>query len=153
MKLIESKKITKLALIKRQSKPEVYYSYYGQKPETGISLLDDAYKTTGAINYNNLIYVKASKEYKKNSLIIIWNYPLDYLHAVANSMYIYFNYDAAYHYFDTMDEWLIIRKDRIFKDVINLYILPLFYIISFILSIYGLCLNINKNSSCFKTKK
>ena len=150
MKLIEAKKITKLALIKRQSIPEVYYSYYGQKPETGINLLDDAYKTTGAINYNNLIYVKASKEYRNNSLIIIWNYPLDYLHAVANSIYIYFNYDAAYHFFDTMDEWFVIRKDRILTDVINLFILPPFYVISFILAIYGLCLNINKKAVVLK---
>jgi hypothetical protein len=138
-KLISSGEVTPLARIPRFSPPDVYYNYYGysgmpqSQPE--IRELDEAIKPSGAINGNNRIYAKASKEYQQNTLTILRHYPLSYLKAIINEVYIFFGF-APYRFFWNYSEWGSIQKDtllHIATDIGLLYAIPFFLACIFIM--------------------
>jgi len=137
--LISAGEVTPLALIPRFSPPDAYYNYYGMlQPQSGIRALDEAIKPSGAINGNNRIYAKASKEYQQNTLTILRHYPLRYLKAITNEVYIFFGL-APYRFFWNYSEWGLIRKDTILhrvNDIGLLYALPFVLACIFIMGVW-----------------
>jgi hypothetical protein len=59
-------------------------------PHTGIPALDEAFKSDGQNNYNNLVYVKVSSLYLHDDLAFIEMRPGDYLHMVVRSATLFF---------------------------------------------------------------
>lgn len=137
--LISAGEVTSLALIPRFSPPDAYYNYYGMlQPQSGIRALDEAIKSSGAINGNNRIYAKASKEYQQNTLTILRHYPLSYLKAITNEVYIFFGL-APYRFFWNYSEWGPIRKDTILhraNDIGLLYAVPFVLACIFIMVVW-----------------
>jgi hypothetical protein len=70
-KLVDDKTFTPIALIPVWSSPQAYRGVAGPLPKTGVPALDEVNKSSGAVNYNNLIYVKVSQEYLHDDLATI----------------------------------------------------------------------------------
>lgn len=138
-RLIIENEVTPLARIRRFSPPEVYYAYYGTRPSTGRPELDQAYRSTGSINYNNEIYVRASRESMRNAIAIMRAYPVDAALGVANQLYLVGGFES-YNFFNSPDRWWKPRTESpllFILDVGRLYLLPL-VVLSFIAySIYS----------------
>lgn len=138
--LVSSKQITPLALIPRFSAPNIYFQYYSMSPQTGIKELDAVTKSTGATNYNNFIYAKASQEYWTNSIAIIENSPLEYLKALSNQAYLFFSF-LKYRYIWSDSSWEVARTDTIWhqiEDTAEIYLVPPTFFISFWLILWVL---------------
>ena len=62
--------------------------YYGDAPKplpTGIPVLDQELKPSGAPNYNNVVFVAVSRQYGRDALRILAAYPSAYLRTVVIS--------------------------------------------------------------------
>lgn len=127
--LVNKKVVTPLALVPRLLPPIEYYNYYGIKPSGNNLVLDTLLKPSYPqyFNFNNRIYVRASKEYQSNSIKIILHYPLRYLMSVANETYIFLGF-FQYREFDNFRNWGSVRvhnlRDKILFDI-TAYPLPL----------------------------
>jgi len=110
--MISRGRITPLARIKRFSEPKVYFAYFDKKPRDDSPVLGAFYRLTGDINWNNEIYATASKEYQRNTLELIKEYPGKYLKAIVNELYIFFGTEP-YRFFGKDDEWPKFRKDSV----------------------------------------
>jgi len=102
--LIEDSVVSPLVRTPTFSRPEAYLAYYGTEEATGVDVLDRVVKTTGAPNWNHIVYVRASKEYARNSLRLIARFPGAYLKAVLNEIYLFFGL-RPHLYFDEFGLW------------------------------------------------
>ncbi len=69
--LVHDKTLTPIALIPDWNSPVAYRGVAGPLPKTGVPALDEEFKSSGAINFNNLIFVKVSQEYLHDDLALI----------------------------------------------------------------------------------
>jgi hypothetical protein len=67
--------LSPLASIGPFSREELYLPRFGSLTRTGIPALDELLKSDGAINFNNLLYVKVSSEYLHQDLAFIVHEP------------------------------------------------------------------------------
>jgi hypothetical protein len=65
--------------------------------KTGIGVLDDKKKKSGHTNYNNILYIKASKLIFKDDIYIITHYPAVYLEGVLKAFHLYFKSPTKYN--------------------------------------------------------
>ena len=105
-KSIESGEVTPLIQIEHFAPVKVYQNYYGLESKTGIEVLDAQEKSNGTVNANHSIYLRASEEYKRNTLALIKKYPGAYTKAVFNEFYIIMGF-IPYKFFDTYPDWHI----------------------------------------------
>lgn len=138
--LVDKKVVTPLALIPRLLGPSVYYNYYHLTPKSGNDALDNLYKSSGSINFNNWIYPLASKESQSNTLKILVRYPGRYFMSVANEAYVFFGF-FQYREFDNFKNWGSARVhttlDKILFDI-TAYPLPLVMCLLFVSVVYWL---------------
>ncbi len=87
--LIQYKKISDIAVLLPFEEPEVYLQYANFDTITNIQALDRKYKTTGAINFNNIGYISVSQKYYTTAKYLITRFPQYYLVSVAKSFYAY----------------------------------------------------------------
>ncbi len=66
-----------------------YRGYFSQRPRIGVSVLDDELKSTGHANYNNIAYVRISKQYFRDAMTVLALDPVRYLGGVAKACEIY----------------------------------------------------------------
>jgi len=79
--------VTDIALIMPFQSPESYQQYLPQDSVTGIPVLDNAYKSTGAINFNYSGYRNISDQYFAAASHLIRRYPQYYGQSVVKAAY------------------------------------------------------------------
>jgi hypothetical protein len=90
IRLFENKAISKISTFSPWSPLEKYKPFIKNPGKTGIPALDDEYKSKGAPNLNNIAYIDISRQYMKDSISIIANYPKIYLGGLKRSYSLYF---------------------------------------------------------------
>jgi len=93
-KLVSEGKISPLCLVDPFSPLEKYPSQFRKSKRTGIPLLDQAKKSTGYINFNQLNYIRISNQYFKDSLVLIASNPNGYLRKLVD-VYANYSYPAS----------------------------------------------------------
>jgi hypothetical protein len=137
-RMIAQGRVTPLARIPRFSPPEVYLDYYKTAPATGLAMLDQTRKSTGAVNWNHAIYPRTSREYQRNALTLIRTHPAAYLKAVLNELYLFFGL-VPYLYFSNFDAWFNFSSApsllALGKSVFRLIVFPIGAALSFVLAV------------------
>ncbi|MFH1374475.1 MAG: hypothetical protein ABII79_11840 [bacterium] len=92
MRLIERRELSPLSLAKPFRDLETYqrHSQFPLAEPTGIPVLDQKQKSSGAPNLNNLTYVRLSREYRRDAMYVLTNYPGTYLMSLLKSLATYF---------------------------------------------------------------
>ncbi|HCW32570.1 MAG: hypothetical protein UT55_C0007G0002 [Candidatus Peregrinibacteria bacterium GW2011_GWE2_39_6] len=134
-KELEAGNITAIQLIPDFSPPQIYYDYFKIKPYTGVMVLDALLKSNGIPNYNNIIYIRASEEYKRNFLVLISEYPGAYALAVLNEIYIFMGF-TPYKFFSTYPNWHVNQiTPNIFVNTtlakIDTFVIPPLFLVVF----------------------
>lgn len=93
-KLVSEGKISQLSLIDPFSPLDKYPLEFQKSPKTGIPLLDQATKSTGFINFNDLRYIRISNQYLKDSIVLIASNPNGYLRKLVD-VYANYSYPAS----------------------------------------------------------
>jgi hypothetical protein len=84
--------------------PVPEYDPYIKVEPTGVPVLDQAVKSTGGINTNNLVYLKADALYRKASRQVLALAPRAYLEAVVIAWFCYFRPATDFFQFDELRE-------------------------------------------------
>ena len=145
-KMIEAGSVTPLARIPCFSDPAVYRAYYGEVPETGVTVLDRTTKSNGEPNWNDIVMVRASREYQRNSPAIIRRHPVAYLKAVLNELYLFFGL-RSHVYFDDLRNWRIQSGNtsrHLYREVLVLFAAPVLYGILFVGGLAGFGLRLRE---------
>lgn len=87
-RLVRDGQLSSLALVPPWEEPRAYRPY-ASVPTYGVAAVDDALKSTGAVNFNNAIYVPIGKAYLRDSLRAIFVRPGAYLALVRSSWALY----------------------------------------------------------------
>ncbi|MCP4566558.1 MAG: hypothetical protein GY841_03130 [FCB group bacterium] len=98
--LVERQKISDLSVIKPFRKLEIYqhYSDYPLAELTGIPVLDQKRKSTGATNMNNLTYISISGDYWRDARYVLFHYPGTYIGSLSESFFTYFIPSSSYSF-------------------------------------------------------
>jgi hypothetical protein len=97
---VEQGKLSPLAMVGPFSGLSAYRTFPHPIRKTGIAVLDQEMKSTGAINVNNLEYVDISRAYLADALYVMIHYPGTYLKGTAHAYYTYFLPASNYYYLD-----------------------------------------------------
>jgi hypothetical protein len=97
---VEQGKLSPLAMVGPFSGLSAYRIFPHPIRNTGIAVLDQEMKSTGAISVNNLEYVDISRAYLADALYVMIHYPGTYLKGTAHAYYTYFLPVSNYHYLD-----------------------------------------------------
>ena len=92
--MVSEGKISRLSLIDPFSPLDKYPLEFQKSAKTGIKLLDQARKSTGFINFNDLRYVRISNLYLKDSIVLIASNPNGYLRKLVD-VYANYSYPAS----------------------------------------------------------
>ncbi len=118
-KLIGQGKISTLSVVKPFRKLETYqrHSHVPLADSTGISVLDQTQKSTGAPNLNNLTYINISRQYLQDALYVLPRYPGTYLGSLFESLLIYFVPTSSYSFLKDNREMIGI-VDRVYNLIL-----------------------------------
>lgn len=83
--LVAEHKLSRLALRPAYETPERLSEYVAGTPRTGHPVLDDARKSTGYVNYNQLAYVAVARDSMNDALYTMAHHPRVYLRSVARA--------------------------------------------------------------------
>ncbi len=134
-KLIAEKKVTPLARYGRFEAAENYMAYYQENRKTGIDLFDQLHTTHGGINYNHYIFPQTDKEFYRNSVAILKEYPKDYVKAVLNGTYLFFGF-SPYRFFNNTQLWLYPKTPYSFVMV---FVVPPLFLAMFLITLVMFC--------------
>lgn len=81
--------ISRISTFSPGSMLEKYKPFIDEPRKTGIPALDNEIKSTGGQNLNNIAYIDISRQYMKDSLNVIVNYPQIYLGGLKRSYSLY----------------------------------------------------------------
>jgi len=84
--------------------PVPEYAPYISVKATGIPVLDDAVKSDGGINTNNIVYLKADPLYRQASRQVLANAPRAYLQSVVIAWFCYFLPPTSFFQFADLRE-------------------------------------------------
>jgi hypothetical protein len=73
-----------------ESAPQAYASFIPEPPKTGIAVLDQAARSTGASNWNSLWMGKVGAQYLKDALVLIGEHPEVYIRNLLGNVPRYF---------------------------------------------------------------
>ncbi len=98
--LIDQGKLSTLSVVKPFRKLETYqrHSHVPLAEPTGIPVLDQTQKSSGAPNLNNLTYINISKQYRRDALYVLPRYPGAYIGSLFESLMIYFIPTSSYSF-------------------------------------------------------
>ncbi len=98
--LIAQGKISTLSLVKPFRTLETYQRHFhvALAEPTGIPVLDQIQKSSGAPNLNNLTYISISKRYWTDALYVLSHYPGTYIGSLFESLLIYFIPTSSYSF-------------------------------------------------------
>lgn len=130
-KLIADKKVTPLARILRTSPVEVYLDYYMETGKTGVDLWDNPHDSTGSNNFLHFIYPRSDAEIFRNSVVILKEYPWDYVKAVLNETYLFCGF-SPYRYFFNDKAW---AKPRLHSPMLAVYDVVMVYLVPPVLAV------------------
>lgn len=116
--LVKKNILSNLSQIEPFSPVSLYLPYLPPVHETGIPALDNQFKSTGAINYNHIAYLEASKVYLKDSCTVIRYFPITYLVSVVGAFRVFMIPSNEYHK-------LRVNRDHI--ELLESIYNPLFY--------------------------
>jgi hypothetical protein len=88
--LVKSGEVSSIALIEPPSAVADYAPYVGAVPHTGIPVLDEAVKSTGGGNFNNLTYLRVDPLYRRAAMQVLRHRPVAYLRSVLIAWFCYF---------------------------------------------------------------
>jgi hypothetical protein len=83
--LRESGAISPISFVTPFRAPQQYYGLVPKPPVSGIPVLDQDLKPSGEPNYNNLVYVAASRQYGRDAVAILRALPAAYIGSVMTS--------------------------------------------------------------------
>jgi hypothetical protein len=97
-KLINQRKISTLSLVRPFRNLETYqgHSHVPLAEPTGIPVLDQTQKSSGAPNLNNLTYINISRQYWRDAQYVFPHYPGTYIKSLFESLFVYFIPTGSY---------------------------------------------------------
>jgi hypothetical protein len=108
--------ISPVSLIDAGSPIALYGPYVQMPAKTGIPVLDEEVTSTGATNFNNLVFLHIQRYYIKDGLWILRNYPVAYLRSLEAAWFSYFLPTGDFPFFD-LNRPRILGIDRFFNLV------------------------------------
>ncbi|MCC6392552.1 MAG: hypothetical protein IT167_18270 [Bryobacterales bacterium] len=88
--LIAGGKLLPMARVEGPSIVQAYRPFFPDLKPTGISALDQEFKSSGFINANHLVYLKAESVYRVMAGQVLRNYPIAYVRSVMIAWFCYF---------------------------------------------------------------
>jgi hypothetical protein len=123
IKLVGQETISEMALIPPLSNLESYRAELLTIPETGVNVLDQEVKSTGAPNLHNIAYTEISKLYLRDAVHILFSHPKVYLTSLRQSFLIFF-FPTNDYFPWTGNRAEILFLDRIYNVVFSGQICP-----------------------------
>ena len=115
--LIEQKKLAEIARVETGAPVADYRPFFPDVKPTGIPVLDQEVKSSGAVNTNNMLYLKADLAYRKAALQVLRHYPVAYVRSLVIAWFAYFRPPTDFFQFE--DSRVPIRRfDRMFNLVV-----------------------------------
>jgi hypothetical protein len=98
--LIEQGKLAEIARVESGVAVAEFRPFFPGVGPTGIPVLDEEIKSTGDVNTNNILYLKADFAYRKAAQQVLRNYPVAYARSVAIAWFCYFLPPTDFFQFD-----------------------------------------------------
>jgi hypothetical protein len=114
--LIEQKKLPPIARVETGAPVADYRPFFPDVKPTGIPVLDQEVKSSGDVNTNNMLYLKADLAYRKAALQVLRYYPVAYLRSLVIAWFAYFRPPTDFFQFEG-SRAPIRRFDRMFNLV------------------------------------
>lgn len=111
-------KISSISMIQPFSDLEQYQGDLISFENTGIPVLDQAVKSTGINNFNNLAYIDISKQYLKDAVFVLTAHPGTYLKTVLNSIRTYVRPSSDYFLFNSHNRQTLHKFETIYNRVV-----------------------------------
>jgi hypothetical protein len=83
--LAKEGKLSKFSLIAPFSDMNRYLPYLSESRKSGIPVLDQQRKSTGAVNLNNIGYIEVSRRYLEDAIYVLKNHPEAYISGVKEA--------------------------------------------------------------------
>jgi hypothetical protein len=99
-KLIAEGKLSPIARVTSVSPPAVLRAYVPAPAPTGIPVLDQEYKSSGIVNFNNQIYLKTGPLYVQAAKQVFRYYPVAYVRSVLIAWFCYFRPPTDFFQFE-----------------------------------------------------
>ena len=115
--LIEQKKLDPIARFEAGTPVANYRPFFPDVKPTGIPVLDQEVKSSGDVNTNNILYLKADLAYRKAAFEVLRYRPVAYLRSVAIAWFAYFRPPSDFFQFEASRAH-IRRFDRMFNLVV-----------------------------------
>jgi hypothetical protein len=94
--LIEQGTLSHYPVVEAFRSTEDYRGFMPVPPPVGISVLDESFKSTGAVNFNHTFYIDLSKRMTRDAFNFIRSRPDLYLTSVRQGFSIYFHSSSDY---------------------------------------------------------
>ena len=100
--LIQAGRLAPIARVEAPSLIEAYAPFVPAAPRTGIPVLDEPIKSTGGLNTNDLVYLKADKLYQEASKQVLRAKPQAYVRSLMIAWFCYFLPPSDFFQFDEL---------------------------------------------------
>jgi hypothetical protein len=115
--LIEQKKLAAIARVETGAPVSDYLPFFPDVKPTGIPVLDQEVKSSGDVNTNHMLYLKADLAYRQAARQVLRYYPVAYLRSVVIAWFAYFRPPSDF--FQLEESRAPIRSfDRLFNLVV-----------------------------------
>jgi hypothetical protein len=121
--MVSRGELSSLALIERFRPLHEYRGIITDSTKTGIEVLDQEVKSTGATNFNNRAYIELSRGYMRDALHVVAHKPAVYLEAYTRSYFTYLLPSTNYLFVEG-NRRKIRRFDRIYNLLLLAQLLP-----------------------------
>jgi hypothetical protein len=88
--LIQQGKLSEIATVESGAPVSAYRRFFPDVKATGIPVLDQEIKSTGGLNTNNVLYLKADFAYRQAARQVLRYYPIAYVRSVVIAWFTYF---------------------------------------------------------------
>jgi len=115
--LVDDGRLTPWALVSRYDQMNQLFTAE-QLPETGIPVLDQMRKSTGAYNFNNRHIVAVNRYYTHDALVVMRTYPYSYVVGLMISNRLFFSPTNMNLYFSEQNRAAAQPMERIFNPLL-----------------------------------
>jgi hypothetical protein len=115
--LVEQGVVSPLALVSRYEETKVLFAGGNDSPR-GIPVLDQAYKQTGAPNYNYRPLIAINKQYARDGFAVIRQYPSKYAAGVLIANRLFFSPASVNYYFSDANRVAAKPFERVFNPLL-----------------------------------
>ncbi len=98
--LIAEGKLSPIARLSSVAPPAAFRAYVPSPEPSGIPVLDQEFKSSGIVNFNNQIYLRTGRLYIQAAKQVLRYYPVAYLRSVAIAWFCYFRSPTDFFQFD-----------------------------------------------------